>query len=508
MNLEAAILARVSDDQGGRSKSVPEQIAEGQAAARALGWHAAREFSDEDMSASSYATKERPGWQALRAAVEAGFVRGVIVWAVNRASREVEDWAGFLNICRRRQVMIHVVVDKRTYDCTVAHDLKTLLSEGIDGWYESERKSIDVRRGVAGAKAAGKPNSSLPWGYKKVRDPDNGRLLNWEVVESQAEQVREIFRLLADGESVCETARKTGTYRQRVLNIARRPAYISRQRLDDGTLAECVWPPIVDEGLFWRVQRILDAHRGAGSRPGAYRSLLAYLAVCGGCGGTVITSDLKRGGEKARHYRCQLHGCVVLAEDKADDAVMFEAADYLIQPGVLERYLPRDDGTEAARAQAEAARLRAELDSWMEAGVSAAAYKKKEDALLPRIEAAEVRARSTLTPAQVAFEMFAKRLHPVTGQEYEVATSSRLNLALKVWDELPLLAARDVVKTTLQVVLWPKKIAIDKGVEYNQTTVTWREDDESDGLELPENASDQGDPTLTPTVTERYRAVQ
>lgn len=498
--VKGAILARVSQESdkraknergrgSSRSKSVSEQLDLGRLAAAALGWDvpASREFTDDGISASSFATKERPGWLELRRYIESGFVNGVIIWAVNRASREVEDWSGFLNLCRKNRVLIYVVSNERTYDCTNAHDLKVLIDEGVDGWFESEKRSVDVKRGVNGAKAEGLPLGPPAIGYKKVR-AENGDLENYAIVEPGAAKIRTVFNMLDAGHTHVETAEAVGMVRQQVRNSARKLTYIAKRRMPDGTLVDCIWPPLIEEDQFWRVQAVLDSHPQAG-RPGSHRDLLSYIATCARCDGEIAPHNRNdEGRDPERNYRCKPHGHVVIPVERADNAVMFEMLGELIQPGVLERYLPRQDVAEAAKAETEANRLKSELNEWLEAGVSAVAYKKKEDELLPKIAAAgdrARRARATVTPAGVAAEQFARALDPFTGDETTVATDARLNAAIAVWDGLPLQAARDLVRQTLRVTLHPARnvppglhgaYLTPKGTfRPGQVEITWRD---------------------------------
>jgi len=485
MVVKGAILARVSDESASRSKnghsqgssqskSISEQVREARAAAQRLGWHVPenREFVDDGLSASSFATKERPGWLELRRFIEAGLVNGVIIWAVNRASREVEDWSGFLNLCKKRRVLIYVIVHDRTYEPARAHDFKELLNEGIDGWYDSEKKSIDVRRGVNGAKSAGRPLSGLAIGYRKVYE--GPRLVNLEIEPDGAAKIRQVFGLLDSGEPVTAVARAVGFTPQQVRASARRLTYIAKRRLEDGTLVDCIWEPVVGEDQFWRVQALLDSHRFAGQRWGAHKYLLSYIATCGRCG-ELITSGRQRG---ETIYRCAPGGHVVVPVWKADEAVFWELAAALVQPGVLERYLPREDGTEAVRAEAEAARLKTELEEWLNAGVSAAAYKRKEDELAPKIAAAQERMHKALSasPAALALDQFRRVLNPLTGDETEVATADRIKTAMETLDGLPLLAARGLLRETVTVEIYPKKLANSiSGMTNGQYLVKWRE---------------------------------
>ena len=343
MRIEAALLARVSDDKSGRSTSVPEQVERGISAAKTLGWTVPRRFvfEDADISASRFAGgKERPGWQALRRVIEAGFVRGIIIWEIDRASREMSDWAGFLNLCRDRRILIHVITHSRTYDTTVPRDRRSLLEDGVDAEYYSEKLSASIRRNLDGARADGKPMAKIPRGYVKLRDPASGAITGVDIDPEIQAQVQDLFTMLDAGHAVRAVAEKLGWPTRTVRHCARNVGYLGKRKLkpDDPPSAwvACQWNPMVDEDLFFRVQDRLDSHQGAGQRPGAHRSLLAHLAACGACGGTVTTVNRK--GEGC--YRC-IRGCVVIRDrDLADYRVGWQVVNWLLGPGVLERYTP------------------------------------------------------------------------------------------------------------------------------------------------------------------------
>ena len=69
-----AIYARLSQDRGKLSENVDIQIAEGQDYFADQGWPVDERliFSDNDISASIFSDKERPGWLDLLAAIRVG----------------------------------------------------------------------------------------------------------------------------------------------------------------------------------------------------------------------------------------------------------------------------------------------------------------------------------------------------------------------------------------------------------------------------------------------------
>jgi hypothetical protein len=220
------------------------------------------------------------------------------------------------------------------------------------------------------------------------------------VVPEEAEAVREMFALIAAGESLSATARMTGMTRQNVRNRSTNPAYIRQRRLPSGVYIPAQWDPVVDEGLFWRVQEILATHLGYGHKPGSYRSLLGYLATCGKCGAQVTT---ERGGRD--RYRCR-KGCVTFSPlAEADLRTEFALAVLIEQPGVLERYAA-SGGTDAVAARAEAVQLRQRLDelaaSYAAGRVTIGALERAERDLRPALAAADERARKASVPAALA----------------------------------------------------------------------------------------------------------
>ena len=457
-----AVLARVSSDQGGASASVHDQLVAARTAAAQLGWPVAAEYDDADISASRFSGgKKRPGWQALLAAIASGQITRVIVWAPNRASREMEDWSSFLNLCRRHRVLICVISHgNRVYDTGNARDRRTLMEDGIDAEYDSEKISQGVRRGIAGAQAAGKPQARMPYGYVKVHD--GWKKLHVELDAEAAARVRQVFGLTAEGHNNAEVARRTGLSRGLVSAIIRNRVYTAKRILGDGTIVECQWPAIVDDDLFNRCQ-VSVTPQGAklkGVPKSTYRSLLGGLGTCGKCGGKVTTQVdeyVRRG--RVRRYKCSVGHFKLDHIDDVDERVGWEVVKFLMTPGSLEKYLPDADADAAAAARGQAESLRAELAEWAaDLDVSRAAYKAREARIMPLIEAAEERARTLSVPPAV--RAFADRIG-FTGDG--TATAERLNAAMQVWQSLPMEAARALLREVGTVTIYPQKLATELG---------------------------------------------
>lgn len=92
----------------------------------------------------------------------------------SRGSRSVGEWVSLLELCERRSVRIHVVTHNRTYDPANGRDRRSLLEDAVDGEYESSKISTRSRRAAAANAAAGRPFGRIPYGYRRVFDPQPG----------------------------------------------------------------------------------------------------------------------------------------------------------------------------------------------------------------------------------------------------------------------------------------------------------------------------------------------
>lgn len=430
--MEAAIVARVSNDNGGTSTSPAEQRDSCVKTVHEQGWRIAGEFIESDLSASRFALKDRPEWKRLLETVESGALGVVVMWEPSRGSRELETWAHFLNLCRKHNVLIHVFTHHRTYDVRIAREWRTLAEDGVDAAYESEKISERSLRAASSRKEAGKPLGRAPYAYRRTYDPHSGRMTG-QVPDGNAPRVRQLITDIANGVPVSKAARTAGIRHQHALWIARNPAYTGRRPGPDGVLVEAEWEPVVAEDIFWMAQAVLDGHRGARQRPGSYRSLLSRLATCGKCG-EIIISDGKAG------YRCK-KGCVAYRDrEDADQNVMWKLLNELEQPDVLERYAPADPG-EADAAKAEAARIERELFA------AAESYGQPGGIGIGTLEAIEARLRPALAQAQdrVRTVSVPPALARFTGRY------ARSNAAYQIWLDMPLAAQRSLIRELADV---------------------------------------------------------
>lgn len=463
----AAILARCSDNSGGDSGSVEGQVRRGRKAAGDLGWNVAAVHDvDDGFSASRFAKKQRQGWLALQADIAAGRVQAVIMRTPSRGSRTMSDWVAFLDLCRERGILVHVTQHGRTFDTANYHDREELMKAGASAEADADERAETVREGIETARMAGKPLARVVLGLRKVYD--GPRQVRVETDPESAARVLKLFTLVDQGYSISQGCRETGIPRGAGGFILKNLAYIAKRRMDDGALIDCLWPAIVPEPMFWRVQAVLAAYPTAGRPKSSVKTLLGSLAGCGKCGAKVTTDvrEQKRRG-KVRRYRCA-RGCFNLDHvSDVDERVGWEVVKYLLTPGVLERHLPEGDAAAATAARGEAQSLRAELAEWAaDLDISRAAYKAREAKLLPLIEAAEARARQLSVPPAV--RAFADRLGFT---EDGAATAGRLNAAMDVWNAMPMEASRALLREVCTVTIYPQALA--RELSHDQVEVVF-----------------------------------
>jgi len=444
--LRAYLYYRVSRDDTGEEKSTKDQQAEAHQWADRVGVIIAGEFEDVSKSASEFGRKVRQGYKDLLAAIAGGDVDLVWFWALNRATRQAREYLDLAELCEPRGV--RWVVGGKVYDLSDDDDTIGLDLHNIMDRRYSRKLSRDVKRGKLYGAKAGKPAGRLAYGYRPIydtttipprylrADPDVFDGDSNAIENSPAWVVREIFARLAAGgslRSICLDLEDRGVpgpggprwHPFTVSHIAGNPAYIAKRvyqverhsptgnRIDPkarraAVLAdvETTWPPLVDEELFWTVQRIIDRHLGPGGRKpgegGNYshaKHLLSGIARCGVCDAVMWSKQMPG---RLPTYACTgRHFCVSINEADADQYVSVLAVRRLEDPDLFADLTA--GGSEAsARARADAEQLRVDLAAWRakaKAGeISASFYAEIEQDRLGRIADAERREQAAVLP--------------------------------------------------------------------------------------------------------------
>lgn len=338
----AVLYGRISQDDRGDAAGVQRQLEDARALADVRGWTVVAALTDNDISA--FNGKHRPGYEQLMAMVESGEVDRVIVWHLSRLWRSRSERGPGIDLFKQQRVSISTVRGPEL-------DLGSAYGRGMAGLMgefdtmESDVKSERVARASEQRAHAGKPNGTVPYGYRRryVTDED-GRVLDRvdEPHEPEAAIVREIVdRLLAGdtlrgitddlnnrkvpapgvghrrGRRAPDNPDGTRWGKTSVKKLASRPTNVG-QRVHRGVVvAEGAWEPIVDRDSHDRVVALLSdpsrvANRGLAQR----RHLLTFgVGECGVCGGRLRVAP--KGGHQL--YVCEPNGCVGRRREWVDD---------------------------------------------------------------------------------------------------------------------------------------------------------------------------------------------
>lgn len=435
VNLLAVIYTRVSEDDQRQRRSVGEQEQECREAATDEGWAVARVFVDNDRSASRYARKVREQYAELLAYLDANPVDVLILWESSRGGRELESWAGLLNLCRRRGIRIHIYTHGRTYDLENPRDWRTLAEDGVDSAYESEKTRVRILRSVRSGATRGKPHGKLLFGYRRTYD-DRGNFLAQVIDDSQAVIIREIARRVVKGEACYSIAQdlnersistplahallakaerttdeeerkelidKANSLEWDLTQVKRtvvNPGYIGKRVYRGEIIGDADWPPILGETEYAVcVARLNDPARRT-MRDRILKHLLSGTAVGwkDECGGKM------RVQKNRTHlaYICMKDFCTSIKLETLEDYVTDVILERLSRPDAAKiiRQPVEESKSDAEAAKATVDELKARMESFYaqasEGKLSATGLAAIEARLLPDIEAAEERVQTAV----------------------------------------------------------------------------------------------------------------
>ena len=320
IQLKAALYARYSSDKQQES-SITVQLAECKKFCEANHLKVVKEYKDE---AKTGTDGNREEFQQMLQEANLGLFDVVIVHRWDRFARNVE-----LALSAQKQlerIGVKVISTVENFDDTPEGDFFKLMSMGMAALY-SKRLSREAFNGQIENAQKGKAHGGVPlYGYEVVNK-------KYRIVPHEAEAIRTMFQMVADGYSYKQTVNYlnekgyrrrdgrplsysiTDTLRNRqyageyVFNqYKRKPAH--KWRTQKKTENEVVriqggMPAIVDEELFERVQALLDKRmqkNGRGRKKGKY--LLSGLIVCGVCGYAMGGNKTMPRGKPFFTYTC------------------------------------------------------------------------------------------------------------------------------------------------------------------------------------------------------------
>ena len=275
--------------------STEEQAAEGFSiegqADRLRAYSVARDLGDVTVVSDpglSGKDMNRPGLQQVLAAVEAGHVTHLLVWRLDRLSRNLGDLILLADLFGSNDVALHSISENLDLSSASGRMFYNIL--GTFAQFFREQLSENVRMGNDRAVREGKWINRPKTGYDMV---DGGLVPN-----DDAPLIREVFRLRAEGKSFREIEAQTGITYSTVRSILLSRIYVG-EVLHNQSWSPGLHEPLVSESEWQAANR---SHV-----PGRRRSkdLLSGRVRCGLCGRRMA---LDQNGAGRVFYRCRHRG--------------------------------------------------------------------------------------------------------------------------------------------------------------------------------------------------------
>lgn len=364
------LYGRTSDDVS-EGKSVDDQLAELRKWATSTGRGVVAELRDDGISASRFAKgKARPDWAKAVDLITTGAVDELAVWEVSRSTRDRAVWAALIAACIEQGV--DLAVNGKVHDPADPDDGFMLDLGAALAVRESAVIAKRTKRAVDSRALAGRPHGTVPYGYRRVIDPDTGRTIGREVDPVTGPVVQEIVRRLLAREPAMSVAKDlnrrdilTATGKPWVggnlRTLALRPTYAGL-RVHDGKVLEvaATWPPLVTMAQHEQLVAVFaDPARDKFRNPTHVKHLGTGIFKCGRpeCGGTM---RVLKDGDRAAAYTCRKCHKVSRNQDLVDQVVVGAVVRFLSRPDVMAELTDQDD-TEQQAAAAEVARLKGKL---------------------------------------------------------------------------------------------------------------------------------------------------
>jgi site-specific DNA recombinase len=231
---------------------------------------------------------DRPGLQQVLAMVEKGHVTNVLVWRLDRLSRDLGDLILLAEALSKHGVGLHSFTEKLDLSSATGRMFYNIL--GAFAQFYREQLAENVRMGMHQAARQGKWTNRPKFGYDLV----GGEL----VPNAVAPTVRRIFELRAQGLSYPRIEELTGVKYSTARTIVCSRIYLGEVLLN-GQWYAGHHEPIVSAKQFAAAQhRDVPLHRRSGH-------VLTGRVRCGLCG---RVATIRHGREGRPLYRCRHRG--------------------------------------------------------------------------------------------------------------------------------------------------------------------------------------------------------
>lgn len=386
--MNAVIYARYSSDNQ-QAQSITGQIRDCRAFCEKNDYVVIKEYCDEALSAR---TDKRPAFQQMIKDSRQKKFEAVIVWKLDRFSRDRYDSAHYKRKLKENNVKVISAMEPISTD-PEGIILESVL-EGMAEYY-SANLSENVKRGQRESMLQHNwIGSQVPFGYQVIDK-------KLKTKPDAVPYVRQIFEWYAEGVGKKEIVdrlklRDVRTNYGKPISVTTLEHILSnRKYIGEFTYGENSYHDeeirIIDDALFQRVQDQLHRrYRSRGQLKAKVNYLLSGKCFCGHCGALMVgESGQSRTGEIHNYYSCRNrkknHTCSKRNEQKLslEKYVVQETCQYFLDPArlsktadeVIEAYNREYNTGEIQTLEKEIRKLEMQADSIMDLITEAAGNK-------------------------------------------------------------------------------------------------------------------------------------
>ena len=300
--MKAVIYARYSSASQ-NEQSIDGQLRDCNEYAEKNGYVIIKNYIDREISGQ---VEERPEFQQMIADSSKGEFEAVIVYKLDRFSRSMEHSIVYTEKLKKNGVKL-ISINESIADTSEGKLMRAIYSAMAEMYIDDLRQK--VKRGNRENRLKGLYTGGVVlFGYKV----ENKKVM---IDEEKAEIVRGIFRDYASGKSKTQIVNELNA--KGIKNHSGKPFKTSSLQENmknkkytgiyekDGRVYDNIYPRIIDDDLFEKVQNRLKTVQRYHSRKLKTEYLLTGKAFCLHCGSSMVgISGTARNGEKKCYYAC------------------------------------------------------------------------------------------------------------------------------------------------------------------------------------------------------------
>lgn len=270
--MRAIVYDRISEDPEGERENVEIRLAECREFCADQGWVVVAEFSDDDISASKYTKKLRPGYNDFFNAVAAGAGEIVVTTEMERLYRRLEELLELIKLAERTPLRRIACTDGSGYDLSTGPGIHGAISAVNNGMLESRKLSDRMKRKKQAKASNGYWwGGARPFGYQLAEREGitrTGKKFIYYELEPdpvESELVEEGVKRILAGESASAIAldwtkrgirgARGGALDNTQITRTLSAPYLAGLRTHHGKIIPGNWPAIIEDREQWETVR-------------------------------------------------------------------------------------------------------------------------------------------------------------------------------------------------------------------------------------------------------------